>query len=129
MRTRTEGGCRRQGCSAELTRDGDTSDGSRWSCKESLEDDQCTITYMFEEPQDIVYLDIQFYRGDERVRTLKVTASGGFSKEITSSGTTDSSYERFDLDTDETAELTLEALGLGSDDWISLKEVSSLSVG
>eukprot|EP00752_Nemacystus_decipiens_P012336 g10936.t1 len=121
-RDASNGGCDPNGCSADLSRDRDTSDGSRWSCSEDLEDEQCTITYEFDEPQDIIYLNIAFYKGDERVRKLAVTASDGFYQEIESSGTTDG-YERFVVNTDETAWMTMESMDLDSDEWISIKEV------
>ncbi|CAN0315494.1 unnamed protein product, partial [Scytosiphon promiscuus] len=80
------------------------------------------ITFDFATAQDIDTLNIYFYRGDERVRTLKVTDNNGLYQIITSSGTTDG-FESFNIYTDETSSLTMEALGLGSTDWISMNEV------
>ena len=76
----------------------------------------------FDEPQDIVHLGVAFYKGDERVRKLEVTASGGFYQEFESSGTNDG-YERIAVNTDETAWMTLESVDLDGDEWISIKEV------
>ena len=129
-RTSSEGGCDPNGCTPALTRDQSWADQSRWSCSEQLDNSQCKITYNFEEPQDIVRLNINFYRGDERVRTLKIEGSGGFEQTITSSGTTNG-YERFDVNTDETSWLSMEGQNLQSTEWISITEVrtdSSLSL-
>eukprot|EP00752_Nemacystus_decipiens_P012335 g10935.t1 len=112
--------CDPNGCSADLSRDRDTSDGSRWRCNEDLIDEQCTITYEFDEPQDIIHLNIASYTGDERLRKLAVTASDGFYQEIESNGTTDG-YERFVVNTYETAWMTMDSMGLDSDEWISIK--------
>lgn len=122
-RTKSKGGCDPHGCVPENTRDQDTSDNSRWSCKKQLENKQCKIKYEFDEPQDIVRLDVQFWKGDERVRKLKVTDDTGFKKTITSSGTS-KGFEKFTINTDETETLTLESVGLSKDEWISIKEVS-----
>ena len=119
--------CSPSGCSADLTRDRDTSDGSRWSCREDLQGEPCTITYEFEEPQDIVEVSIALFRGDERVRKLQVTASDGFSQELESSGS-DDGFERFVVNTDETAWMTMESVGLDSNEWISIEEASARSV-
>ncbi|CAM9282699.1 unnamed protein product [Ectocarpus sp. 6 AP-2014] len=121
-RTSEYGGCDPDGCKASLTRDQSWQDESRWSCSEKLEDAQCKITYKFEEPQDIVRIKIKFYKGDERVRTLKLKGSDGFKKTITSSGTS-SKYETWDINTDETKWLSMEALNLDDDEWISITEV------
>lgn len=68
--------------------------------------------YKFEEPQDIVRLDIEFYKGDERVCKFKVTASDGFYQEIISSGTT-YRYERFAVNSDETVWLSMDQIPVG----------------
>ena len=123
--TRTSSpGCSPDGCVAALTRDRSWNDDSRWSCNKDLDNEQCKITYEFDNAQDIVKMRLKLYKGDERRRTLKITASGGYKKTITSSGTANG-YENFDLDTDETEWLTLESTGLNKDDWISITEVGS----
>lgn len=121
-KTSSDGGCDPAGCTPDLSRDRSLADASRWSCSEQLNDAPCKITYEFEEPQDIVRLNIKFFKGDQRVRTLNVSSSDGFSKTITSSGSSDG-YESFDVNTDETAWLTMEPVDLGSREWISLIEV------
>lgn len=123
-RASSDGGCDPYGCTPALTRDQNWDATSRWSCSEKLDNSQCKITYQFEEPQDIVRLNIKFYKGNERVRTLKVRGSGGFEKTITSSGTS-GGYEKFDVNTDETSWLSMEGQNLKSTDWISITEVSA----
>ncbi|CAM9470281.1 unnamed protein product, partial [Sphacelaria rigidula] len=120
---RTSGsGCSPNGCTPENTRDGDTSEESRWSCKYALEDTTCKVTYYFEEPQDIVELKVAFYKGDQRSRSLKIKLNGDTFETITSSGET-TDLETWTLNSDETASLTLEASGLGDSEWLSITEV------
>ena len=72
-----EGG---NGCEGALTRDGITDDiESRWSCATRIVDDlgPCQIEYTFTEPQDIVDIQVAFWKGDERIRTLEVSGSDG----------------------------------------------------
>lgn len=123
---RTSGyGCSPNGCIPQLTRDGSTRGESRWSCKEGLLGGKnCVITFEFEEPQDIVDMRISFYKGDERTRKLKIRLNGRVAKTIESSGET-TGFETFPLNTEETATLSLEGLGLSRDEWISLTEVCS----
>lgn len=124
---RTEGyGCSPDGCKPDNTRDGNLDYESRWSCKgDLLEGDRgCCIEYFFEEPQDIVRLDIVFHKGTERTRVLNVYNNDEYYSQIESSGSS-SDYEEFALDSDETAALALclddpENTG---DDWLSLTEV------
>ncbi|CAN0047204.1 unnamed protein product, partial [Hapterophycus canaliculatus] len=116
------GGCNPNGCIPDFTRDQNFADGSRWSCSEQLNNNQCTITYTFATAQDIDRVKINFHKGDERVRSLQLTDNTGFETTITSSGTT-SGWENFDIYTDETSSLTMEAVDLGSTDWISITEV------
>ncbi|CAM9850942.1 unnamed protein product [Ascophyllum nodosum] len=120
--SRTSGtGCAPIGCVAVNTRDSSLS--SRWSCKGDLLDgESCEITFNFEEPQDIVRMDIAFYKGTERTRLLEVEVNGSKNSEVESSGTTDG-LENFELDTDEVETLTLKSLGLDRDEWISITEV------
>lgn len=68
-------GCMENGCQPELTRDGDIEDDeSRWSCNQGLVADGslCAITFSFEEPQDIDYIQVAFWKTDERFRSLQV---------------------------------------------------------
>lgn len=114
-------GCAPIGCVAVNTRDSSLS--SRWSCKGDLLDgESCEITFNFEEPQEIVRMDIAFYNGTERTRLLEVEVNGSKNSEIESSGTTDG-LENFELDADEVETLTLTSLGLAGNEWISVTEV------
>lgn len=66
------------GCAAANSRDGITSDvESRWSCAPKLVgaagEGPCQIEYAFGEPQDIVDVQVAFWKGDERIRTLEVS--------------------------------------------------------
>ncbi len=64
------------GCSPAKSRDGISSDiESRWSCASKLVEGfgPCQIEYTFAEPQDIVGMQVAFWKGNERVRTLKVS--------------------------------------------------------
>lgn len=85
-------------------------------------DDNCEIKYEFDEPQDIVRLDVQFYKGDERSRTLKITSNDGFRQIVESSGHSQG-FEEFDVDTRGSSWLTLEGLGMDGDEWLSITEV------
>ena len=124
---RTTGyGCGPDGCTPENTRDGNLDDNSRWSCKGDLIEDDggCCIEYFFGEPQDILRLDIAFYKGTERTRTLNVYGNDEFLVQIEASGASDE-YEAFALDSYQITDLTLcldepESTG---DDWISITEV------
>lgn len=63
-----DGGCGQDGCLPELTRDGDVSDVSRWSCRRDFltltEGDECEITFDFGERQDILSIQIYVYQND-----------------------------------------------------------------
>ena len=120
---RTSGaGCSPDGCTPENTRDGSRTSNSRWSCKEDLEDENCKITYYFEEAQDIVRMRIAFHKGNENQRWLRVKLNGSTHSTIESSGET-LGYQNFALNSDETEDLSLEAVSLDGDEWISIKEV------
>lgn len=72
-------GCKRRGCRAKLSRDGDfMNDESRWSCRQSLvpHAEECAITFSFEEALDIEHVQVAFYRPDEHPRTLQVSRVG-----------------------------------------------------
>ena len=117
----SESGCSPNGCVPANTRDGSLS--SRWSCSESLLDDaQCEIIYGFDEPQAISIMRIAFYKGSESTRRLEVKINGSTNSEIESSGLTDQ-FEDFDLNVDKVGEISLETVGLGVSEWISLLEV------
>ncbi|CBJ34216.1 conserved unknown protein [Ectocarpus siliculosus] len=66
------------GCTAANTRDGIFSEiESRWSCATKLVDDEgpCQIEFTFAEPQTIVDIQVAFWKGNERTRTLEVRAT------------------------------------------------------
>lgn len=71
-------GCGESGCLPALTRDGVSDDDeSRWSCAKEIVPDggQCEIEFTFGTPQDLLGVQVAFWKGDERTRTLKVKAS------------------------------------------------------
>ncbi|CAM9346075.1 unnamed protein product, partial [Ectocarpus sp. 12 AP-2014] len=62
------------GCAATNARDGIFSDiESRWSCATKLVPDEgpCQIEFSFAEPQNIVDIQVAFWKGNECTRTLK----------------------------------------------------------
>lgn len=120
----SDSGCAPDGCVAANTIDGSLD--TRWSCKESmLGGANCEITYEFGEPQDLDMIRIAFYKGVERARRLKIKINGFSFSEVESSGQIDG-FENFVLGVSGASEVVLEALGLGSHDWISLTEVQCL---
>lgn len=73
-------GCLEDGCQAGLTRDGVSADvESRWSCSQGIVEGErlCKIDFTFEDPQDIVDVEVAFWKGDERDRTLEVRVELG----------------------------------------------------
>lgn len=76
-----DSGCLVDGCAPELARDGISADvESRWSCSQSIipSGRLCRIDFSFEEPQDIVFVEVDFWKLEERTRTLEVSASLSF---------------------------------------------------
>ena len=75
-----EAGCGEDGCLPELAHDGVGEEDveSRWSCKKDIVPNggQCEIVFTFGSPQDIVGMEVDFWKGDERKRTLKVRPEG-----------------------------------------------------
>ena len=70
-----ENGCGRHGCLPALAYDGNSDDAeSRWSCSEDTvpHGGQCEIEFKFDHPQDILGIVVDFWKGDERTRYLKV---------------------------------------------------------
>ena len=68
-----EGG---DGCAPANSRDGIVSEvESRWSCSSKLVEGggPCQIEYTFAEPQDVVDIQVAFWKGDVRDRTLEVS--------------------------------------------------------
>eukprot|EP00903_Cladosiphon_okamuranus_P021365 g19635.t1 len=121
-------GCGDRGCMPSLAYDGVIDDiESRWSCAEKLLDGaQCEITFSFESPQDLVGMRVSFFKGDERTRTLKVIING---KKVGEFGSTPGAITTsYDIEKNDVRTVTLEAIGLGRDEWISLLEVNFLVV-
>eukprot|EP00752_Nemacystus_decipiens_P018362 g16473.t1 len=114
------------GCAPANTRDGIASEvESRWSCSSTLVEGggPCQIEYTFAEPQDIVNIQLAFWKGNERVRTLDVYLNGDktFTHESYISGT---AFNVLDVVVaDDVTTVMLESVGLESDEWISLIEV------
>ncbi|CAM9688793.1 unnamed protein product, partial [Scytosiphon promiscuus] len=88
-------GCDPDGCTAALTRDGDMSEASRWSCASSL-GGTCSISYDLGAVRNLSQLRLAMYQGSTRVRTMDVFVDGALATTWTSSGTT-SDFETIDL--------------------------------
>ncbi|CAN0133967.1 unnamed protein product [Scytosiphon promiscuus] len=112
-------GCDPEGCTAALTRDGDMSDGSRWSCAPSL-GGSCSISYDLGAVRNLSQLRVALYKGDTRTRTMDVSIDGTLAITWTSSGTT-SDFQSIDMSgyTGRSIEIT----GVLDDsEWISIIE-------
>ncbi|CAM9160508.1 unnamed protein product [Ectocarpus sp. 4 AP-2014] len=112
-------GCDPAGCTAELTRDGDVSDGSRWSCAPSL-GGTCSISYDLGAVYDLSELRLALYKGTTRVRTVDVTVDGSLAITWTSSGTTDG-FESVDLSGYSGQDVTVTGV-LDASEWLSITE-------
>ncbi|CAM9449752.1 unnamed protein product, partial [Ectocarpus sp. 12 AP-2014] len=113
------------GCTATNTRDGIFSDiESRWSCATKLVPDEgpCQIEFSFAEPQNIVEIQVAFWKGDERIRTLDVHVDDELTH--THESFTDSTFSTLGVTATEASTVMLESVALLSDEWISLIEVS-----
>ncbi|CAM9778380.1 unnamed protein product, partial [Hapterophycus canaliculatus] len=88
-------GCDPEGCTAELTRDGDLSEASRWSCASSL-GGTCSISYDLGVIRSLSELRLVLFKGATRVRTVEVYVDDVLTTTWTSSGTTDG-FESIDL--------------------------------
>ena len=84
------------------------------------------LTFEFDSAQDIVEINIAFYKGDERTRAFKVktwdTSGDKITTEFTSGGETDG-FEAFSLGSDETTKLAIFPASPNEDDWLSISEV------
>lgn len=126
-RVSTIGGCDPGGCAPEFSRDSVIAPESRWSCKYDLEGKPCNLWFRFKEPQDIVELQVAFYKGNERKRAFSVVTfnnsdESGVIYQFTSHG--DSlGFENFAINTDETYELYITPAEPNYDDWLSITEV------
>lgn len=69
-------GCGEDGCLPDLAHDGIGEEDveSRWSCAKDIVSDggQCEIEFTFGSPQHIMDVEVAFWKGEERARTLKV---------------------------------------------------------
>ncbi|CAM9177738.1 unnamed protein product, partial [Ectocarpus fasciculatus] len=113
------------GCTATKTRDGIFSDiESRWSCSTSLMPDEgpCQIEFTFAETQNIVDIQVAFWKSNERVRTLEVHVNGELTH--THESYSDSTFNALGVAATEANTVMLESVALLSDEWISLVEVS-----
>lgn len=123
--------CGSSDCSADLTRDSDSEDDdSRWSCHYDLEAKNCKLWYRFGEPQYLHSVELAFFRGDQRTRSFKVKTFDSDNRrtttKFTSSGETDG-FESFKIDNDDVTKLYIQPAAPDKDEWISIKEVKSVS--
>eukprot|EP00752_Nemacystus_decipiens_P018357 g16468.t1 len=116
-----EGG---DGCAPSNSRDGIVSEvESRWSCATKLVGGggPCQIEFMFAEPQDIVDIQVAFWKGDERDRTLEVQLDGELA--VTHESYPGSTFDTLGVAGDDVTTVMLESVGLTPDEWISIIEV------
>ncbi|CBJ33705.1 conserved unknown protein [Ectocarpus siliculosus] len=112
------------GCTAANTRDGIFSEiESRWSCATKLVDDEgpCQIEFTFAEPQTIVDIQVAFWKGNERTRTLEVYINGEMTH--THESYADATFNTLGVTATDVSTVMLESVALLSDEWISLIEV------
>ncbi|CAB1096447.1 unnamed protein product [Ectocarpus sp. CCAP 1310/34] len=118
-------GCGEMGCLPDLAHDGvgEEDTESRWSCAEEIVPDggQCEISFTFDSPQDITDVQVAFWKGDERTRTLKVKINGDKIGEYESYP--GSTFNSFGIQENGVHTVTMESVGIDRDDWISLLEV------
>ncbi|CAM9269075.1 unnamed protein product [Pylaiella littoralis] len=115
------------GCAPANTRDGIVSDTeSRWSCAAELVDGggPCHIEYTFGQPQDIVDIQVAFYKGDERTRTLDVRLDGELTHTFESY--TGSTFNTLGVEATGVSTVMLESVYLLPEEWISLLEVRAV---
>ncbi|CAM9626768.1 unnamed protein product, partial [Hapterophycus canaliculatus] len=111
------------GCLPALAHDGIGEEDveSRWSCSKDIVSGggQCEIEFTFGSPQDIMDVQVAFWKGDERTRTLKFNGDKiGEFESHPGSVSTSLGIQQNDVDT-----VTLESVGIDEDEWISLLEV------
>eukprot|EP00752_Nemacystus_decipiens_P007213 g6456.t1 len=112
-------GCDPDGCTAALTRDGDVSETSRWSCASSL-GGICTISYDLGAVRDLSELRLAMYKGATRTRTVDVSVDGVVVTTWTSSGTT-ADFESVDLSGQSGQAITVTGV-LADMEWLSIVE-------
>ncbi|CAM9345645.1 unnamed protein product [Scytosiphon promiscuus] len=114
-----DNGCDPSGCTADLTRDGDLSTTSRWSCSPQL-GGACTISYDLGGVFDISELNLAMYKGSERQVTAEVYVDEVLITTWTSSGTTDD-FESIDL-SGSSGQLIGVTGVLADSEWLSIVE-------
>lgn len=119
----TASGCPPDGCVAENVLDENIEPESRWSCKASISQiEACELTFVFDEPQDIVEIRIAMFKGNERSRTVNIWADGVLSTTVTTSATT-LELEAYELAAMQATTIVLQEAGGDSNDWFSVTEV------
>eukprot|EP00752_Nemacystus_decipiens_P013409 g11873.t1 len=118
-------GCDPAGCTASLTRDGDLSPSSRWSCSPKL-GGECTISYDLGAVYDLAQLRLAMYKGTTRQRTMEVYVDGVLVTTWTSSGTTDS-FENISM-SGSTGQVVEVTGVLGAFEWLSIIEAEIMVV-
>ncbi|CAM9886236.1 unnamed protein product, partial [Pylaiella littoralis] len=118
-------GCGERGCLPDLAHDGvgEEDPESRWSCAKEIVPDggQCEITFTFDSPQDVADVQVAFWEGDERTRTLKVKINGDEIGEYESYP--GSTFNSFGIQENGVHTVAMESVGIDNDVWISLLEV------
>ncbi|CAN0440595.1 unnamed protein product, partial [Pylaiella littoralis] len=112
------------GCAPANTRDGISSEAeSRWSCATKLVEDEgpCVIGYIFGEPQDIIDIQVAFFKGDERTRTIDVHFDGV--RVHTHESYAGSTFNTIGVSGTGVTTVALESKDLLPTDWISMIEV------
>ncbi|CAM9431050.1 unnamed protein product, partial [Hapterophycus canaliculatus] len=114
------------GCEPLNSRDRISSEiESRWSCATKIVADEgpCQIEYKFAEPQDIVDIQVAFWKGNERIRTLEVHFDGMLHH--THESYSGSVFNTLGVQGTGVTTVMLESINLQPDEWISLIEVSN----
>ncbi|CAM9294633.1 unnamed protein product, partial [Ectocarpus fasciculatus] len=119
-------GCDPEGCTAALTRDGDMSEGSRWSCAPSL-GGLCSISYDLGADRNVEELRLRMYKGDSRTRTVDVSVDGALVTTWTSSGTT-TDWESFDLSGAYGQVVTISGYNQADSEWLSIIETEIMVI-
>ncbi|CAM9919789.1 unnamed protein product, partial [Ectocarpus sp. 6 AP-2014] len=112
------------GCTPANTRDGISNEAeSRWSCASKIVPGggPCQIEYVFGEPQDIEDIQVAFWKGDERVRTLEVYFDGTLYR--THESHAGSTFNPLGVSATGISSVILESVDLLENEWISLIEV------
>ncbi|CAM9841046.1 unnamed protein product, partial [Hapterophycus canaliculatus] len=112
------------GCEPLNSRDGISSEiESRWSCATKIVADggPCQIEYTFAEPQDIVDIQVAFWKGNERIRTLEVHFDGMLHH--THESYIGATFNTLTVSGTGVSTVMLQSINLLEDEWISLIEV------